>query len=80
MGSSSEMCPISLDPSAWVTLAPSPAGRGGAGRTVGGEYRHSVPIPDESVSRPRRSPTHFRSHSRDGQQSPCFHYNHILMK
>lgn len=75
-----EMCPISLDPDAWVILAPSLAGRGGAGRAVGGESRLSAPIPDEFVSRPRLSPTHFRSRSQDGQQSRCFQYNHILMK
>lgn len=50
------MRPVSLDASAWVTLAPSPAGRGGAGRAVGGESRQSVPIPDQSVSRPGSHP------------------------
>lgn len=43
------MCPISPGPNAWVTLAPSPAEKGGEGRAVGGESGQSAPIQDEFV-------------------------------
>lgn len=53
-----------------IQQVPSAPG-GDMGRAGGGEP-DSLPPSQRSLGRPRLSPTHFRSHSQDRQQSPCF--------